>query len=458
MARYGFAVTGNNGGHFSGTSGVTFINGTQFDDTLLDFASRANHVSLQLAEQVVDFFYGKSEGIRVEKDGNRVRTYYAASSVGAGRGFASMQVNPKDFHGYLLGPPAIGFMDLNIGQLATQRVHNKTQVKDGWFTQGALYGPIKETILDQCDDLDGVKDGIISDPFACKFKLEPALLCGGKGKFGSSNGTCLTQAQISNVYDLYKDTLLDGKFVYPAYLPGLEDSASTLRGRNAKASGWTQLVVYKQPKLNPSFDPFKDITYDALQKGKLADPGKFNADNPDLSGFVQAGAKTICYHGTSDLVISPQATLRYLDAAVKKTGVALNKSLKFFLIPGMKHSRGGRGPINFGGITHTDAGARPISYDSKHDMILSLVAWVEKDNEPREQIAATFNTREAYLPDQPIRGAADGPDTDLPVKDVYQNYNWGIANTRKLCPWPMKAKYKSGPTTGERSHESYECA
>jgi feruloyl esterase len=304
MSRYGFAVTGNNGGHFSSTAAVTFINGSQFEDTLLDFASRANHVSVQLAEDVVDNFYGKTEGVRVASDNNRVRRYYAGSSVGAGRGLASMQVNPKDFHGYLLGPPTIGFMDMNIGQLATQRIHNKTKVGEGWFTQGALYGPIKETIIDQCDGLDGVKDGIISDPFDCKFKLEPALLCGGKGKFSSSNGTCLTQMQIDNVYNLYKDTLLDGKFVYPAYLPGLEDSASVLRGRGAKASGWTQLVVYKSPKLDPKFDPFADITYDALQKGKAADPGKFNADNPDLSagrgGHSSATIDTMRVRGRED--------------------------------------------------------------------------------------------------------------------------------------------------------------
>lgn len=293
MSRYGFAVTGNNGGHFSGTSAVTFINGSQFDDTLLDFSSRANHVSLQLAEDVIDNFYGKTQGIRVASDNNRIRRYYAASSVGAGRGFSTMQVNPKDFHGYLLGPPAIGFMDMNIGQLAIQRIHNKEMAGNGWFTQGALYGPIRETIIDQCDELDGVKDGIISNPFDCKFKLEPALLCGGNGKFSKTNATCLTQLQIENVYNLYKETTLDGKYVYPAWLPGLEDSASVLRGKNAKASGWTQLVVYKEPKLDPKFNPWKDITFNALQKGKAADPGGFNADSSDLSGFVQAGAKTI---------------------------------------------------------------------------------------------------------------------------------------------------------------------
>lgn len=124
----------------------------------------------------------------------------------------------------------------------------------------------------------------------------------------------------------------------------------------------------------------------------------------------------------------------------------------------MKHSRGGRGAINFGGITHTDAGARPLQYDSKHDMILAIVAWVEKNQEPADQIAATYENRNAYLPNQPIKGVNEGPDIDLPVTDVYQNFNWGIVNTRKLCPWPQKAIYKSGPTQGKDSHISFNCA
>ena len=121
--------------------------------------------------------------------------------------------------------------------------------------------------------------------------LESELLCGGTGKYSGSNGTCLTQAQIDNAYNLYKDTYIDGKFVYPRYLPGLEDSAGTPTGSSIKASGWTQLVVYKKPQLDSDFDQYNNITYDALQAGKREDPGGVNADETDLSPFVQWGGK-----------------------------------------------------------------------------------------------------------------------------------------------------------------------
>jgi hypothetical protein len=163
------------------------------------------------------------------------------------------------------------------------------------------------------------------------------------------------------------------------------------------------------------------------------------------------------YHGLVDLVISPVATINYFEAVRKVIGEGLDRSLKLYLIPGMQHSRGGSGAINMGLPTHRDCGNRPLKYDADHDMILALLAWVEKGREPREQIAATYERREALVPDQPT-GGRDGAEIDLPITDTYQNYNWGVVNTRIHCPYPLMAKYKSGPTTGEQSHRSFICA
>lgn len=92
---------------------------------------------------------------------------------------------------------------------------------------------------------------------------------------------------------LYNDTYLDGHFVYPRYLPGLEDSASVMSGSSRKASGWTQLVVYRYPRLDPDFDQYNNISYEALQRGNAEDPGGINILETNLTPFVQAGAKAI---------------------------------------------------------------------------------------------------------------------------------------------------------------------
>ena len=83
MSRYMFAVAGTNLGHFSIQNGVSsWVNGTQFDETLTDFGSRANHVTLLIAENAVDQFYGSGQGVRNPKENGRVHRYYFGSSVG----------------------------------------------------------------------------------------------------------------------------------------------------------------------------------------------------------------------------------------------------------------------------------------------------------------------------------------------------------------------------------------
>jgi hypothetical protein len=103
----------------------------------------------------------------------------------------------------------------------------------------------------------------------------------------------LSQAQIDNAYKLYNETWLEGNFMYPAYLPGLESSASSMNAANPKASGWTQLVILGQDKLNRDFNAFTDITYAPFAKGNAEDPGKVNAADTDLSAYVKAGGKAL---------------------------------------------------------------------------------------------------------------------------------------------------------------------
>lgn len=468
MSRYRFAVAGTNLGHFSASNAVTWVNGTHFKDTLLDFGSRANHVTLQLAEQVLAAYYGPTAGVRSSQD-KRVRSYYVASSVGAARGLSAMEVYPGDFHGLLLGPPAARFMNMNVGQLRTAALHNKTVIKDGFFTQGALVGPIKDIVLEQCDALDGVKDGVISSIFTCKPDITKQILCGGSGRYSSSNGTCLTQKQIAAFHKLYTDTTLDGKVVYPGYLPGFEDSASSLNAMNSKASGWTQLVVYKLPSLNSSFNPFTDIRYDDLARGNEEDPGGVNAQATDYSEFVKLGGKMLMAQGMSDFVVSPTNTIQLYESIIKTTSGASGKpaqdALKLYMVPGMRHSRGGQGAWNYGGASQTDAGSRPLDYTTQHDMLLALVRWVEGDAQggghdgtlPRHFVAAAYKTRAAVLPTRGGASDGGGPNQDLKIPTSFQNYNWGLRFTRPLCPWPQMPKYKGGNPGGAEGFRAFEC-
>jgi feruloyl esterase len=88
---------------------------------------------------------------------------------------------------------------------------------------------IQRGVLEACDTLDGVKDGVIGNPAKCHFDPE-VLAC--KAEDGPD---CLTQPQIDSLKSLYvgiKDPR--GKVIFPGFSMGDE-------------TGWKEWVVGEDP-------------------------------------------------------------------------------------------------------------------------------------------------------------------------------------------------------------------
>ncbi|PWN35610.1 tannase-domain-containing protein [Meira miltonrushii] len=462
LGRYMFVVAGSNLGHFSDKLSVDWVLKGGFIDTLTDFASRANHLTTLLAESVVDQYYGKDceHAVRNPKDSNRVYRYYVGTSGGGAHGLSASQVYPNDYHGILTGAPTNNFMNQIVGILHTTSLHNKSFIGEGYFSRNALYGPVKDIVTRQCDALDGLEDGIISAPTLCKPHLEPELLCGTGKTYGQSNATCLTQAQINAVYQLYNATYLEGEQVYPAFWPGLEDSAAKLKSSNPMASGWYQLVVQRKSALNDSFNPFTDLRLSELKAGIAADPGGVNSAKTDLSKFIGAGGKMIIYQGSYDLIRSPQATIDYFNEMKANTTAVLGEdlvtsSIKLYEVFGMQHSRNGPGASNFGAPEQNDIGQRPYKYESGYDITLALIAWVEKGIEPNGQIALKYEVNP--VPVTSANVSKSDPADQLPAQNL-QDYNYGVVFSRLLCPYPTRAVYQDGEDADdEDGYQAFSC-
>jgi feruloyl esterase len=87
-------------------------------------------------------------------------------------------------------------------------------------------------IVEACDQNDGVKDGIVGEPRACKF--DPGVLACRAG----DSLDCLTAPQVENARSAYAPVMLKGAQVYPGRSPGFE-------------SGW-RIPTPGEP-LNPLF-------------------------------------------------------------------------------------------------------------------------------------------------------------------------------------------------------------
>src|SRR6185503_5996480 len=142
---------------------------------------------------------------------------------------------------------------------------------------------IHNAVLEQCDAIDTVKDGVLENPQKCKFDPK-ALLC----KNGDSS-SCLTAPQVEAATKLYGG---------PKLFPGLE------RGSEL---GWNMLGgpqpmslatdVYKYLVFNnPNWD-YKTINPQTdFPLAEKAIASSMDATSSNLKPFTSHGGKLIMYH------------------------------------------------------------------------------------------------------------------------------------------------------------------
>lgn len=193
-----------------------------------------------------------------------------------------------------------------------------------------------------------------------------------------------------------------------------------------------------------SFDAGKALTPALIEEGEKKDPGGTNTFNPDLIKFFDARGKLIHYHGLADALVPPLVSPRYYELVKSKVGAKIKDSYKLYMIPGMLHCRGGAGCFNFDGAGQYEPGSRPLSYNSKQDMLLALMEWVECGQVPNTLIGAAYKTKAG--------GAPKAFSNDTPFGN-------GLRHTRPLCPYPTEARLRSNARSADTSDtNAFECA
>ena len=100
---------------------------------------------------------------------------------------------PEDYDGIIAGAPANPQTRLSVWNVYA----GQAALKDPASTIPASKFPmIHRAVVDRCDALDGLKDGLISDPSSCSFDFK-SLACSGK-----DSPSCLTAAQVTTARTL----------------------------------------------------------------------------------------------------------------------------------------------------------------------------------------------------------------------------------------------------------------
>jgi feruloyl esterase len=361
----------------------------------IDYGYRGTHVTAVAAKDMTASFYGKAPQ----------HAYFQGCSNGGRQAFMEVQRFPADFDGIIAGDPATG-VPMQAGRAL---VFQKLLANPEGYVPVEKVEMLSKATVAACDALDGLKDGLVTDPRLCHFKPE-TLKCAG-----ADAPNCLTAKQLEVVQQIYNGAKLKNgeTFAYPFPY-----------GHEGDATGWRTWTIGRTP---PTAQPDGTLLFtENLPSGyRLSDENfkmlsastsdatltwrNFNLDrdfarlkdmtailsplDADLRPYKNRGGKILMYHGWADPAISAYGTLDYFERMTKIAGgqKEADAFARLYLVPGMHHCSGGPGPNTF-------------------DMLTALENWVEKGQAP-QALVATHKT-----------------------DDV-------VDRTRPICPHPQVAKY-----------------
>jgi feruloyl esterase len=381
----GYAAASTDTGHVGGRG--DFVEG--HPEKLVDYAYRSVHEMTVQGKAIVGAFYGEQAKY----------TYWNGCSTGGRQALTEAQRFPDDFDGIIAGAPG----NFRTHHAFSQLLAAHATLKDpGSSIPKEKFELLHKAAVNACDKRDGLKDGLIGNPMACKFDPN-ALRC--KGEDGPN---CLTGPQVEAARKIYagpKDSRT-GAQIFPPVERGSELGWTAVAGPQPYqvAVDHFKYVVFQDPNWD-----WRTLNFGSdVDLADQRDRGLVNATDPHLEKFFGHGGKLIIYHGWGDPIVAPENSIHYYNSVADTLGGVdkVSNSIRLFLAPGMGHCGGGDGP-------------------NVLETVPALEQWVEKGTAP-EKILASHST--------------DGK----------------VDRTRPLCPYPQVAKYKGSGSIDEAAN--FSCA
>ncbi|GLY36946.1 feruloyl esterase [Amycolatopsis sp. NBRC 101858] len=379
------AVAATDDGHVGKTPAVVDDGSWGANDQAArdDFEFRGPHVVARASKAIIQAFYGSPPR----------KSYFTGCSDGGREGLLLAQRYPADFDGIVAGAPAGYWSPLLEFQAWLARVNNAADGSP--ILTAAKLPALHSAVLAACDRLDGLADGQLEDPRACRF--DPATLtC-----HGPDTPSCLTPAQVAATRRIYSPpTDGHGTLLYPG---------GEQRGSELSWAGWIiptpetggvafarsladNYLRYLGYPIGAPASTVDTFVFTRREFDRLTPVGvRYNAMSLDLSAFRQRGGKLVLWHGWADEAIPPASTLDYYQRLTHGRG---QDWARLFMVPSLYHCGGGTTLTEF-------------------DPLKQLVAWVERGTAPtvatatgRDAAGNVTRTRPVYP--YPQRAVYDG--------------------------------------------------
>lgn len=353
---------------------------------LHNFASRSLVDQINIGKTITKLYYGKAPH----------HSYWNGCSTGGRQGHMIAQKYPHLLDGILANAPAINFVNLVTGEFWSQLVMKQQET----FLSSCVLQYFRQKAVEQCDALDGVRDGLIEDPEACDF--DPFAVVGDEIQCDGTHTDILLEMATVIEHITKGPKQVPWGPIFHGISPGIDyehlaNSTISQDGTRSQKPGgicesWMKQVVIRNPSARLDH---LDITayFGHWAQANYELGGLLNTADPDLSLLKASGTKMLTWHGIDDPVIPFQNTVDYRRRVEGAMGGAhaVDDFYRLFLAPGVEHCGSGKGPI-------------PSS------ALATLVDWVEKGEAPEILAAQTTDAR-------------------------------GDSVTRDLCAFPGKSKY-----------------
>jgi len=366
----GYATSGTDTGHQGG--GVDASWALDRPDREINFGHRAVHLTAEVSKTIIRLHYGR------DIDYN----YFIGCSRGGGQAMVESQRYPDDFDGIVAGAPAYNWTAIGaMGIQTAQAIYPNPQDPSDRSLNPEVLQLLQRSVLEACDDLDGLTDGILNDPRDCRFRTEDLPRC----RAGEGGGDCVTARQLAAIRVVYRGPMVDGRVVYPGYPFGGEGEPAGwgqwlgggqgLPGMPSLhfgfGTGIYKYIVFDDPDWSYATYDFADWAEDTRRAAKI-----LNATDTDLTPFKVSDGKIIFFNGWSDPALSALGTIQYYEG-VEDGDPQADEYARLFLLPGVLHCGGGPGP-------------------DQVEWLETIRKWVEEDQAPT-RITATKRARDGSV-------------------------------------------------------------
>lgn len=408
----GYAMFGGDSGHQGDGTDWTLN-----DEAWLNFGHAALKKTRDAAFALVRALYATAPE----------RSYFMGQSQGGREALEVAQRYPADYDGVVATAPLIGY----TAHVVAKAVYATLQTGAGWLSAEKAKA-VGAEVVQQCDALDGLADGVISHYMACNARFADAahtttalqrLRCEGGADTG---GSCLSDAQIATVAAMHEPTrfgfeLANGLAEFPGYGTGREGVAWLNLNQRP---GLPQRPNLGQPGITVQYGILKDPAFNLLsfriaehRERIVAASRLIDSTNPDLGAFFAHGGKLIVKSNSADYSVNPRTLARYVEAVVARHGrERVDEHLRYYVLPHAGH----------GGDGASATTGEPIP--QYVDLITMMADWVERGIVP---------------PDAPV----------LSAKSRQPPY--AVTATRPMCRYPLYPRY-AGHGDPKRA-ESFVC-